>query len=208
MKIPLRGIVFVLIRLGSGVMLANVGYDTGKLILAVGGILVIGTFVYRPLVQIVAAPIGDWEFIYYSTSLSNFSAFPERVFAEGKREAYFEGLPQNVGDYYKLDLRKERLISGVHFNHGDSNKCPDEWQMFLYDRFQSLVSPYKQSGHPPHIGGKGSVIVNRFERTAKVQYFLVRITKASPNHWAIESIRIREQRLFGLWSVVIGRMNQ
>jgi len=121
-------------------MLTNIEYDTGKLILAVGGILAIGTFIYGPFVRIVAAPIGDWEFVYYSTSISNFSAFPEKVFTEGKREVYFEGLPQQVGDYYKLDLRKERLISGVHFDHGDSNKCPDEWQMFLYDRFLTLVS--------------------------------------------------------------------
>ena len=56
---PLRDIGFVLIGLGGGVMLANVGYDTGKLILAVGGILVTGTFIYGPLIGIVAAPIGE-----------------------------------------------------------------------------------------------------------------------------------------------------
>ena len=104
-------------------------------------------------------------------------------------------------------MRRERLISAVHFNHGESNKCPNKWQVFLYDNSQGLVSPYK-TNRPPHIDGSGPIFTE-FEKPIKVRYIMARITEPNPGmHWAIESIRIRENRLFGLKKVVIGGLDK
>jgi hypothetical protein len=128
------------------------------------------------------------------------------VFSENKQEAFWEGLPQNKGDFYKLDLRKERLISAVYFNHGESNKFPNKWQLFLYDSTQRFGSPYK-TNRPPHIDGTGPILAE-FEKAVKTRYIMVRITEPNPDvHWAIESIRIKETRIFGLKKAVISGLD-
>ena len=48
-----------------------------------------------------------------------------------------------------------------------------------------------------------------FERVVRVRYIMVRITEPNPGvHWAIESIRIRENRLFGLRKAIIGGLDK
>jgi len=211
MKNAVADIGFLLAGLGAGTLLTDNQIGTTQIswmTLGIGVILIIGSWVSEPVIIAIAGrPIDDWEFVAFSKSLSNFSQYPEKVFLESKREAFWEGLTQNDGDYYKLDLRKERLISAVHFYHGESNKVPNRWQMFLYDRSQKLVSPHKIN-RPPHIDGAGPILVE-FEKPIKVRYVMVRITE--PNSgimWAIESIRIRENRIFGLRKAVIGGLDK
>ena len=211
MKVILENIGFTLIGLGGGVLLANQSGQQylGWILLVTGILFVIFAKAYEYLWRIIAAPIDDWEYTYHSISLSTFSDYPEKVFLEDKREAYWESVNQNVGDSYRLDLRKERLISAVHFIHGDTNKVPAKWQMFLYDHFQNLVSPYKEN-RAPHIDGSETILV-QFEKAVKAQYILVRICetrKEPPFTWAIESIRIKEKRLLGLWNAIIGELKK
>lgn len=211
MRNAIVGIGFLLAGLGGGTLLADNKIGAPQLswvILGVGVILIIGSWVSEPVRTLLCGrPIDDWEFVVRNSTSSTFSEYPEKVFLENKREAFWEGLPQNQGDYYKLDLRKERLVSAVHFNHGESNKCPNKWQMFLYDSSQKLVSPYKIN-RPPHIDGTGAIIAE-FEKAVKVRYIMVRITEPNPGvNWAIESIRIRENRLFGLKKAVIGGLDK
>lgn len=211
MRNAIVGIGFLLAGLGGGTLLADNKIGTPQfswVILGIGVILIIGSWVSEPVRTLFCGhPIDDWEFVVRDSTSSTFSEYPEKVFLENKREAFWEGLPQNQGDYYKLDLRKERLVSAVHFNHGESNKCPNKWQMFLYDISQKLVSPYKIN-RPPHIDGTG-IIIAEFEKAVKVRYIMVRITEPNPGvNWAIESIRIRENRIFGLKKAVIGGLDK
>lgn len=79
--------------------------------------------------------------------------------------------------------------------------------MFLYDSSQKLVSPYK-TNRPPHIEGSGPILAE-FEKPVKVRYIMAKITQPNSGFtWAIESIRIRENRLFGLKKAVIGGLNK
>lgn len=211
MKNAIGNIGFLLAGLGGGTLLSANEMTATQLswvILGIGISLVIGSWISEPIKMCVFGfPIEDWEYIGYSTSLSNFSTFPEKVFLEDKREAFWEGLPQNEGNYYKLDMRRERLISAVHFNHGESNKCPNKWQMFLFNSSQELVSPYKIN-RPPHIDGTCTILAE-FEKPVKVRYIMAKIIEPNPGeHWAIESIRIRENRIFGLKKAVIGGLDK
>jgi len=211
MKNTVGDIGFLLAGLGGGTLLSFNEIGTTQLswvILIMGIVLVIDSWIYEPMrIFIFGASIRNWEYVAYETSLASFSSYPEKVFLEDKREAFWEGLPQNQGNYYKLDMRRERLISAVHFNHGESNKCPNKWQMFLYYNSQELVSPYK-TNRPPHIDGSGPILAE-FDRPVKVRYVMVRITEPNPGvHWAIESIRIRENRIFGLKKAVIGGLDK
>jgi hypothetical protein len=211
MQNAIGDIGFLLAGLGGGTLLADNKIGATQLswvILGIGIILTIGSWVSEPVrIFFYGRPIDDWEFVVRDSTSSTFSEYPEKVFLENKREAFWEGLAQNQGDYYKLDLRKERLISAVHFNHGESNKCPNKWQMFLYDSSQKLVSPYKIN-RPPHIDGTGPILAE-FEKAVKVRYIMVRITEQNSGvHWAIESIRIRENRLFGLRKAIIGGLDK
>jgi hypothetical protein len=211
MKNAIGDIGFLLAGLGGGTLLADNKIGATQLswiILGIGIILVIGSWVSEPVkILFYGRPIDDWEFVEHDSTSSTFSDYPEKVFLENKREAFWEGLPQNEGDYYKLDLRKERLISAVHFYQGESNKVPNKWQMFLYDRSQKFVSPYKIN-RPPHIDGAGPILAV-LEKPVKVRYVMVRITEPNPSiTWAIESIRIRENRLFGLRKAVIGGLDK
>ena len=202
---------FLLVGLGGGTLLANNQIGTTQIswtTAGIGVVLIIGAWVSEPIKMLFfGRPINDWEFVAFSQSLSNFSQYPEKVFQEENREAFWEGLTQNQGDYYKLDLRRERMISAVHFYQGESNKVPNKWQMFLYDNSQGLVSPYKNR-RPPHIDGAGQILAE-FEKAVKVRYIMVRITEPNPGiMWAIESIRIRENRLFGLRKAIIGGLDK
>lgn len=207
MKNTVGDIGFLLAGLGGGTLISfnKIGpTQLSWLLLIMGVIFVIGSWIYEPMKTFISgASIKNWEYVAYETSLASFSSYPQKVFLEDKREAFWEGLPQNQGNYYKIDMRRERLISAVHFNHRESNKCPNKRQMFLYDESQELVSPHK-TNHPPHIDGTGPILAE-FDRPVKVRYVTERIAEPNPGmHWAIESIRIREIGLFGLKKAIIG----
>jgi hypothetical protein len=148
--------------------------------------------------------IRNWEFtVDYSTP-------PRSAFNTGRRIIWQSKEPQKEGDFYKLDMKKERVISAIHFDHGDSCEVPKEWRMFLLNKYRGYVSPYKKK-HPPHIDGKDTIIVC-FERPVKTRYVYVKIRECRvkddgiPYKWRIESIRLREKRLCGLWNPIIGEL--
>lgn len=211
MRNAVGNVGFLLAGLGGGTLVADEKIAATQLswiILGIGIVLVIISWVSEPIrILIRGRLIDDWEFVVHDSTSITFSEYPEKVFSENKREAFWEGLPQNDGDYYRLDLRRERLISAVHFNHGESNKCPNKWQLFLYDSTQKLVSPYKIS-HPPHIDGTGPILAE-FEKPVKARYVMARITEPNPGvNWAIESVRIKENRILGLYKAVIGGLDK
>ncbi len=211
MRNAVGNVGFLLAGLGGGTLVADEKIAATQLswiILGIGIVLVIISWVSEPIrILIRGRLIDDWEFVVHDSTSRTFSEYPEKVFSENKREAFWEGLPQNDGDYYRLDLRRERLISAVHFNHGESNKCPNKWQLFLYDSTQKLVSPYKIS-HPPHIDGTGPILAE-FEKPVKARYVMARITEPNPGvNWAIESVRIKENRILGLYKAVIGGLDK
>lgn len=208
MKHLLYAFGILLIGVGGGLVVEEtlIQYPyIGWWVLAAGILLVISVSVYEPIRKAIAAPILDWEFT------TNYSTFPEKVFFEGRRKVFWEGQePQRDGDFYKLDMRKERVISGVFFDHGSSNKVPKTWQVFFFDGLGAYVSPYR-TDRPPHISGQDSILLQRLERSVKAQYILVRITEprmenGKPYKWAIESIKMREKRLWGLWHHIIGEL--
>lgn len=197
----------LLVGLGGGVLVEqNSAYPyIGWWLLGIGILLVILAAINKPLKQIIAAPILNWEFT------TNYHTFPEAVFSEGKRRVNWEGLdPQSDGHFYRLDMSKGRVITGVHFDHGSTNEVPKTWQMFFLDELGAYLSPYKSS-RPPHISGQDTIIIERLEKPVKVRYIIVRITKPRmengvPYKWRIESIYIREKRLCGLWNPIIGEL--
>ena len=70
----------------------------------------------------------------------------------------------------------------------------------------NLVSPYK-ANHLLHIEGTNSIIFE-FEKSVKVQYIMVKITEPHPyENWAIVSIRIKRNRIYGLIKADIGSLN-
>ena len=52
--------------------------------------------------------------------------------------------PQKQGDRFELDMQKERVISGVHFDHGYTDCCPKQWTIQFFDSIGGIVVPLSE----------------------------------------------------------------
>lgn len=135
---------------------------------------------------------------------TNGSAFPEKVF-QNNRVNWRKDYPSEE-TFFMLDMLKERVISGVQFEHGNSNNVPDEWQMSFYSRYKGYVMP--NINGKPFIKGQGVILVSELEKPVKARYIRVEVKKPTFEAdrllpWDIEDIRIRENRIGKLWRKVI-----
>jgi len=143
------------------------------------------------------------------TFRTNDSVFPEAVCVRGGKVCWQGAEPQKEGMFYELNMQKERVISGLHFDQGSSNSVPAEWEITFFDKIHGYVIPNKDTTKP-FVKGKDSIIILELERLVQAQFVRVEIKKARMRNnntydWLIEDIGLRENRLFNRWWRVIIR---
>lgn len=194
----------VLIGLGLGVVIerSSTSPYVGYCLLAGAVLIFIGVATWK---YVIAAPIAGWR---YEDSTSPYDG---KVFRHDYREAHWYcGQPQQVGNYYRLDMLKGRVFTEVSFDDGKAGKhSPAVWTLSFLDASERNV-PFYKSGSPLSVEGQ-CMIHSKLERPVKARYIRVEISKArevdnNPCNWDIRSIRIREKRLFGLWNPEIGEL--
>jgi len=135
----------------------------------------------------------DWEFT------TNDSMRPQKVFKDRERVYWQSSKPQEDGMYYRLDLRKGRVISGLFFDHGFTNNVPERWTIEFSDEMGFMLLPNKDSTKPL-ISGTDSIIAKEIENPIKARYIHITITKprmkdGEAYHWNIKDIHIQENKL-------------
>ena len=145
----------------------------------------------------------NWEFSTERHAKN--SEFQEQVFSKGIQSVNWKSMtPQVEGMFYQLDMKKERVISGVWFNHGLSNNVPEEWELTFLRELGGYANPNKTTKEI-FIRGKDSILVQELERPVKVRLIQARIRKprqrddGSNYFWLIGDIVLRENRIFGRW---------
>lgn len=192
-----------LIEIGSPIVALGVGLMTenilahlpwiGLSLIIVGGVILLMALVVC-IAKKIWPPVWDWEF------QTNYSKFWESVFNKGKKRIdWASSKPQREGDFYKLNLQKERVISGIWFDHGMTNEVPEEWTITFYNAFGGFAIPNKDTTKP-FINGKDTIRIQELERPVKVQYIMVQIKKkrmkdTEAYYWRIGHITLRENRL-------------
>jgi hypothetical protein len=96
---------------------------------------------------------------------------------------------------YRLDMKKDRLVSGFYFDDGDTNNLPEEWRAELRD----------SKGNMEPIENQKTSIKYRMGRIFKARYIRIVITKPrNDKFWDIRDIQILESKFFGhFWERVI-----
>lgn len=112
------------------------------------------------------------------------------------------------GTFFKLDIQKERVISGIHFDHGYSSNVPEQWRMSFYNNCHGYVWPHK--GRHPYIQGNNSIMVQELEKPVKARYILIEVKKPriEANRvlpWDIVDIKLRENKIGKFWRKIIDK---
>jgi len=148
-------------------------------------------------------PKSNWEFSTDSNS------FYQKVFTNTNRVNWTSGSPQHQGMFYKLDLMKEREITGVHFDHGNTNNVPSEWTMEFRDAMGGTIMPNTNT-QILAIRGKDSIRVDDKILTKPIKVKNILVTIREPRiegnniyPWEILDIHLKENRFFGHWKKVI-----
>jgi len=209
MKSFLYALGFAVVGAGGGLVAnqAIMSPDIGWWVLG-GGALLIALVGANDVVSKVCNKVWphrtDWE--YTTDYHSRKQSFPDAVFESGKTKVHWKSvLAQEEGMFYKLDMQKERILSGVYFDHGSSNNVPEEWEIAFLDSFGGYVVSTRD-GTKPFVRGKDTILIKELEKPVKAQYIVVTVKKVrtkegepEPYEWDIEDIKLRENRLFGRW---------
>ena len=143
----------------------------------------------------------EWEVRYRYDSHSYYTGNDlQRTLKRGNTLFWVSPVPQQIGNYYQVDLKKERIISEVQeIDIEFDNQIPLKYTLKLFNRG---IPQYQEPNHRArdNIYGVGRVS-QKFPPT-KVQRIEIMIAKPNtdesgkPYHWKIYGIRLREVKLF------------
>ncbi len=108
--------------------------------------------------------------------------------------------PQEQGDFFALDIGKERLISHIYFDSGVSLfSYPAKFELLTLDDRNRVVHKVISDGP----------IICPLKHAARVRRIHIEVIEPQKMenggvyHWAIHDIKLKEQRLWGLWRAII-----
>lgn len=145
-----------------------------------------------------------WSIRYnHNSSIHTISATNDlqRTLTRGNRCFWISPFPQKVGDYYQIDLKKERIISGFYeIDIETDNQIPLKYSLVLYNRGGIKETEPTHLAIIDRIRGKGRVI-EKFP-PIKVQRIEIVILEpnldkdGSPHFWKIFGFELEEVMFF------------